>query len=40
MTQYSTNKEIPMLQPPKSNIVHNVIIKQYNTNYNINNLPH
>jgi len=38
MTQYRTNKQMPMLQSPKSNTVHNVIIKQYNKIYNRINL--
>jgi len=37
-TQYNTNKQTSILQFPKSNTVHNIIIKQYNTNYNRNNL--
>jgi len=37
MTQYNTNKQMSILQSPKSNTVHN-IIKQYDTNYNRNNL--
>jgi len=37
-TQYNTNKQMSVLQSPKSNTVHSIIIKQYNTNYNRNNL--
>ena len=39
-TQYNRiqNKQMSILQSPKSNTVHNIIIKQYNTNYNKNNL--
>jgi len=32
MTQYNTNKQMSILQSPKSNTVHNIIIKQYSTN--------
>jgi len=36
--QYNTNKQMSILQFPKSNSVHNIIIKQPSTNYNRNNL--
>jgi len=38
MTQYSTIKQMSILQSTKSNTVYNVIIKQYNTKYNRNDL--
>jgi len=39
-TQHNTiqDKQMSILQSPKSNTVHDIIIKQYNTNYNRNNV--
>jgi uncharacterized protein YbbK (DUF523 family) len=38
MTQYYTKKQTSVLQSPKSNTVHNTILKEYNTNYSRNNI--
>jgi hypothetical protein len=37
-THNTQTKQMSILQSPKSNTVHYIIIKQYNTNYNKNNL--